>query len=231
MLLLWSTEERKSYGTSWGWGNNGIFNTLSIYSNAVVPTYCNYIHHSIHVVPHLSLSPADSASFNCFPHLAVPMEFTHNALCQHYSSSPLPQSRLTSSLNTPRRLYIHPAILQALFVRVCFCLDIFAGLQPVCIVWWENSGSGQASGKLAVSLLFSSLDWRPKNDQSHSVHAVPWLCLCLLSIPEASLSLLFPCLPSLSHSIFSLWPSINHFFTSLSPQHNPYKAWLIYNFM
>ncbi len=78
-----------------------------------MPSYCNNMHHSIHFVPPHCFSPADSASFNCLPHLVVPMEFTHNALRLRSGSSPLPQATLTSSLNTPRHLYIHPAISQA----------------------------------------------------------------------------------------------------------------------
>ncbi|CAM4617243.1 unnamed protein product [Leuciscus chuanchicus] len=157
------------------------------------------------------------ASFNRPPHLAVPMEFTHNALCLHYSSSPLPQSRLTSSLNTPRHLYIQPTISQALSVLLLASSQcVLCGEKTA---HWEQRTRVQ-EGPLGNRLrLFHSHPWTEDPQMTNQIQSMlspGSYCLRLLSIPEASLSLLFPRL-HLRHTLFSpsVHPSIISFHHAL----------------
>lgn len=72
---------------------------------------------------HIYLSDAESAFSNRLPHLAIPIDFTHNSLRRHSSKSS-PQSPQTS-LHAPYNLTS---------LRVCFCLNSRVGAQPVCFV-------------------------------------------------------------------------------------------------
>lgn len=151
-----------------------------------------------------------------------------------YAPAPPPSPSYTSQFSErPSRLLSRSLPLS----NACFCLDSPAGLQPVCIVWWENSplgavdqGSGEASGKPAASLSFSSLGWKPTNDQSDPVHAVPWLLLSPLAkypwgqslppLPTSPISVTLYFLPlSIHHSFLSITPSIHH--TSITEPTHP----------
>ncbi len=144
-----------------------------------------------------------------------------------YAPAPPPSPSYTSQFSErPSRLYIHPAISQAPSVQCVFLFgqSCWPPASVYCVVR-KNSplgavdqGSGEASGNRLR--LFHSHPWAEKptmTNQILSMQSPGSYCLRLLSIPEDSLSLLFPRLPSLSHSIFYLCPSIIHFFPSLPP--------------